>query len=645
MKKNYSNFVHSVCPFVAFHFAGRQIWIVILIASMCVSTISFGQEYLWHKQILGNGVNNSTGNDVVVDATGNTYVVGRFGGTVNFGGISLTSFSPSGDIFIAKYINTGALSWVNKIGAANGNCNATGAALYKDGSNNLFLYVSGYFTSNNGSIIAVDFNPATGIDNYLTMNDASGDAFVAKYNVTGSNSDYLWATRVANSRADVASGGKVAVDGSGNVYMASTDSFSGGTLKKFNISNGTEAWSVNVGSGANDVAVRTNTIYVAGYNLAGSSRPLAWYNSSGSLVGSTGATDRSFSRLTLDTSTGIYAVGGIVNTSQDDVVIERYSTTTSSTPVWNKLFYSGINGFSADIAVGGSTGEIMVTGWFKGTVNFNSPGSYATTLTSSGTGTHDNVFVARYYASGGNLEWVKNNTSNTSTGQSDPLAIACTNNLVHVLGFVMNRSINAAFCGPAQSIDAPSASNAYLATYTQRLFAPIVSGPLSTLPGETEDYSVNTLAGAKAHDWFVPPGWTINYYGNPPGYNPPLKTYMFVSVGNNSGNVSARAVYDCGNSSLTNLYVTVGGGGHFAAFYPNPANETLQIEMESFEEPASAILIDYSGNKVKEAFYDPANDKTGSKLSFDVSALPNGLYFLHLNTSDKSFKEHISIKH
>lgn len=66
---------------------------------MCVSTISFAQEYLWHKQVLGNGVNNSIGNDVVVDATGNTYVVERFGGTVNFGGISLTSFSPSGDIF------------------------------------------------------------------------------------------------------------------------------------------------------------------------------------------------------------------------------------------------------------------------------------------------------------------------------------------------------------------------------------------------------------------------------------------------------------------------------------------------------------------------------------------------------------------
>lgn len=222
---------------------------------------------------------------------------------------------------------------MNKIGAANGNCNATGAALYKDGSNNLFLYVSGYFTSNNGSMISVDFNPSPDINN-LTMNDASGDAFVARYNVTGSNSDYLWATRVTNSQADVASGGKVAVDGSGNVYMASTDSFSGGTLKKFNISNGTEAWSVSVGSGANDVAVRSNTIYVAGYNLAGSSKPLAWYNSSGSLVGSTGATDWSFSRLTLDTSTGIYAVGGIVNTSQDNVVIERYSTTTSSTPIY-----------------------------------------------------------------------------------------------------------------------------------------------------------------------------------------------------------------------------------------------------------------------------------------------------------------------
>lgn len=606
-------------------------------------SLLFGQEYVWHQGMTGSGSSYSTGNDVVTDASGNVYVVGIFSGTIGFGTGSLTSASITGDIFFVKYNSNGSLAWQKKIGQANASCNATGAALYKDASNNIFLYISGYFTSNNGSIQTVDFEPLLpGGD--LTMSDAAGDAFVAKYNVTTSNQLLVWATKVSDASADFSSAGRISVDASGNAYVARTIGVSGAFLRKYNSSSGAQDWSISFGlsARANDVSVRSDLIYVAGTGLS-SSRPFAWYTTSGALSGSTGATDRNMLRLTLDNSNGIYGVGDINNSVQDDFIIEKYTTTASSSPVWNKLFYTGVNGSAADISYGGAAGDIMVTGWFKGSVNFNSPLS-GTSLTSSGSGSHDNIFVARYYASGGAMEWVKNNTANATSGQSNPIALTSSGTVVHVVGFILNRTVNLAFCGTSRNVAGGNNGSSYVATYTQRLFAPIVSGPLSTLPGETEDYSVNIMPGAKGHDWFVPPGWIINYYGNPPPYGLPLKTYMFTSVGTTSGNVAARAVYDCGNSLLTSIFVTVGSGGHFAAFYPNPASNTLAVDLETFKEPVVISLIDSDGYPARQTVFDPSTDKD-PKIKLDTQQLKNGLYFLQLATSKQTFREHITVAH
>src|SRR5689334_22915622 len=91
-------------PFHPVHARGNfpgKFFVALAVVVVCFCALPVaGQEYQWFRQLSGTGVNNSVGNDVVTDASGNSYVVGKFGGTVNFGGSNtLVSHSPTGDIF------------------------------------------------------------------------------------------------------------------------------------------------------------------------------------------------------------------------------------------------------------------------------------------------------------------------------------------------------------------------------------------------------------------------------------------------------------------------------------------------------------------------------------------------------------------
>jgi len=74
-------------------------------------------NFIWAKSAGGSG--NENGNCIALDSTGNTYVVGTFQQTANFGTIQLTA---SGDeFFIAKLNPSGDFLWVKKAGGLRGN--------------------------------------------------------------------------------------------------------------------------------------------------------------------------------------------------------------------------------------------------------------------------------------------------------------------------------------------------------------------------------------------------------------------------------------------------------------------------------------------------------------------------------------------
>ncbi len=80
--------------------------IALLTITICLSTISFGQQanFEWAKSF-GSTNFNTTGRSITVDATGNVYTTGSFEGTVDFdpgsGTFNLTS-AGGRDIFIQK---------------------------------------------------------------------------------------------------------------------------------------------------------------------------------------------------------------------------------------------------------------------------------------------------------------------------------------------------------------------------------------------------------------------------------------------------------------------------------------------------------------------------------------------------------------
>ena len=120
-----------------------------------------------------------TADDVAVDATGNTYLVGSFRGTVDFDpGVGVLPLTSAGrrDGYVAKFDAAGAALWVRGISSSN---TAAALAVAVDASGT--VVVGGTF---NG-IATLD------VDTAATLVSAGGnDGFVAVYDASGS---YQWA--------------------------------------------------------------------------------------------------------------------------------------------------------------------------------------------------------------------------------------------------------------------------------------------------------------------------------------------------------------------------------------------------------------------------------------------------------------------
>ena len=125
------------------------------------STITFGGSTLTNAgsndiflvKLSGNGAHiwsrrfGSTGDDidygVAVAPNGDVYITGSFNGTVDFGGLPLTSAGGSNDIFVAKYSGTTSTHiWSKNFG---GTSSDVGQAVATDSSGNVF--VTGFYAS------------------------------------------------------------------------------------------------------------------------------------------------------------------------------------------------------------------------------------------------------------------------------------------------------------------------------------------------------------------------------------------------------------------------------------------------------------------------------------------------------------------
>ena len=157
---------------------------------------------LWAK--LAGGLSWDSGNGIVTDGSGNSFVVGYFCQTATFGAgetnqTVLTS-SGSDDIFVAKYDPNGALVWAKKAG---GTKYDNGNGIVTDGSGN--SYIIGIFEG------TATFGAGEGNQTVL-VSSGGFEIFVVKYD---SNGALVWAKQAGGTSDDDGYG--IATDGcSGN---------------------------------------------------------------------------------------------------------------------------------------------------------------------------------------------------------------------------------------------------------------------------------------------------------------------------------------------------------------------------------------------------------------------------------------------
>lgn len=167
-------------------------------------------NYVWAKNIGGNGFDTNVGNSIAVDGSGNVYTTGYFTNGVDFdpgAGTKNLNAVHSYDIFVLKLDVDGNYVWVKQIGAYN---SQVGYGIAVDASGN--VYTSGYFWG------TVDFDP--GADTHELTSAGYEDVYVSKLDAAG---NYLWAVNVGGNGSDYCQ--SIALDNLNNIYLSGT--FSG----------------------------------------------------------------------------------------------------------------------------------------------------------------------------------------------------------------------------------------------------------------------------------------------------------------------------------------------------------------------------------------------------------------------------------
>lgn len=210
----------------------------------------------WVKK--AGGASADSGKKLEIDSSGNVFVTGFFSGTANFDNTSLTS-SGANDVFVARYSNNGTLEWVRRAGGSNddqGNdlvLDATGniyvigefqggtfgtKTLITSGANDIFMVKItsvgnfewvrsfGSTDSDKGSSIAMDnsgaiyitgtFSNTIKFGNTSLVSKGDWDIFIAKY--TYVNDTWVWVKQAGGINNDL--GNDIEVDGNGDIWLA-----------------------------------------------------------------------------------------------------------------------------------------------------------------------------------------------------------------------------------------------------------------------------------------------------------------------------------------------------------------------------------------------------------------------------------------
>jgi hypothetical protein len=279
--------------------------------------------HLWSKSF--GDASGQAAQSVAIDAVGDVCITGYFGGTINFGGSTLTS-SSSGDLFVAKLDPNGGHLWSKDFGGGP----QGRQAIAVDASGDVF--VTGY------ALGTLDFGGGP--------LDGDGTIFAAKLDPSGG---YQWAKRFGDGSSGPQSGVGIAATGVGAVVLTGGFGgmldFGGGTLP--------------VGTGGG--------VYVA--ELDGSGGHL-WSKAFGS-AGSWGVASDSTNNVVLTGAmTGQTNFGGppLPSAGGKDFFLAKLEGQHGDHK-WSERFGDAQDQIAQSVAVD-APGNVLVAGYFAGTIDF-----------------------------------------------------------------------------------------------------------------------------------------------------------------------------------------------------------------------------------------------------------------------------------
>ncbi len=363
------------------------------------------QNYLHNWSFSFGGSSGDDCEVIATDQANNTYFSGNFSGTVDFdpgaGVVELTSTNTF-DRYIVKIDQLGNFVWATHFPVV---------ALYDiafDASGN--LYISGSFEN------TVDFDPGPSIFNLTSA--SSFDAFLLKLDANG---NFVNAIRFGSLSADQPF--SVALDENENVFttgvFANTVDFDPGVgLTELTSAGSLDAFLAKYTS---DLALDW-ALQLGGTDSDGENADIYYDNG---FIYATGVF-----RGTAD----IDPTAGVQNeTSLGDRDIYMFKIDTSGVLSWTQNF-GGVNSDSPRDIICDSGGNIIITGSFSGSTDFD-PGVGVTTLSSVGFGS-DN-FVTKFNANGDH-QWAVSFGSSTASDNTRTLLTDAQNNIYTVGWFSGN---------------------------------------------------------------------------------------------------------------------------------------------------------------------------------------------------------------
>jgi hypothetical protein len=181
-----------------------------------LSSTGFDDVFVWKLSSAGavevivgaGGPGFDSGNSIAVDPSGFLYVTGSFEGTADFdpnGSAANLISAGSGDVFVWKLTSAGlVLGWAKHAGGSGFD---SGASAVVDSGGN--VHVTGSFMN------TVDFDPSVNQAEQISL--GSDDVFVWKLNSLG---ELVWVKQTGGVGQGSDFGGSLALDSSGNVYVA-----------------------------------------------------------------------------------------------------------------------------------------------------------------------------------------------------------------------------------------------------------------------------------------------------------------------------------------------------------------------------------------------------------------------------------------